>query len=51
MLKDVPADQVATRDVRAATMVEESIATAEETDAKTTHPYFWSAFMLMGNWL
>ena len=46
MLRGVPAGQVALRGVTAA-----PDDTAPAASTTTAHPYYWSAFILMGNWL
>ncbi len=49
MLRGVPAGQVTLRGNRGVTAAtDDSVPTAEVT---TAHPYYWSAFILMGNWL
>lgn len=49
MLRGVPAGQIAVRGSRGVTPVDEAVD--EPTVATTAHPYYWSAFILMGNWL
>jgi len=49
MLKGEPATEIAARGERAMTLVE-GVETAE-TAPSNVHPYYWSAFILMGNWL
>ncbi len=49
MIKGKPATEVASRGERAMTLVD-GVAPAATLASKTSHPYHWSAFILMGNW-
>ena len=48
MLRGVPAGQVTLRGNRGVTAAEDG--TAPAVSITTAHPYYWSAFILMGNW-
>ena len=50
MLKGNPATKLASRGERAMTLVE-GVEGATGAAPSTAHPYYWSAFILMGNWL
>jgi|GEM_PF-1292155 len=52
MLRGVPAIQVATaRGERGVTAIDEASAEPALTQVTTAHPYYWAAFILMGNWM
>ena len=49
MIKGKPATEIASRGDRAMTLVD-GVEPAASLASRTSHPYYWSAFILMGNW-
>jgi len=49
MIKGKPTAEAASHSERAMTLVE-GVEPASDIAPSTSHPYYWSAFILMGNW-
>jgi CHAT domain-containing protein len=49
MIKGKPSAEVASHGERAMTLIE-GVEPAGDIAPSTSHPYYWSAFILMGNW-